>query len=239
MNFEDDMLLEQINNRLSNPNMTIGARWFHDMSIDFTFTRNHDPNIIPHNLITDLINTQIATNEDGSFTNKVNAAYNDWDEPVDWPMVLLTPNESRTIQNQEPIVTYLDTFWEFNYLHSVDLFENENPDFLDMNDLLDFGLDHLDELFSGADLERLRSSWRGRMASLAARACRLILPPVETMVNLSAFKLTNNNCLSRNWWLTKFNEAEDGNVEDISIKLQNNRTIDLRRDERGYVNLKY
>ena len=239
MNYTEEEILTEINNRLSNSNMTIGARWLHKMTIEFWIPIDFIPpqqqpifRVIPRNLIIDLFNRQVNN------ATKLNAAYDDLDAPVDWPMVLLTPNQMRTIQNEEPVTTY-NRYWEFTYRHSVDLFELNYPE-RPMNDLLQWGLDSLDRLFSERDLERLRSSWRGRMASLAARACRLILPPVETMVNRSAFKLTNNNCLSRNWWLTKFNERLGlGLGFNIPITVQNNRTIDLRRDEQNYVNLKY
>jgi len=240
MNYNDDKILEEINNRLSNPNMTIGARWFHEMIIDFLLPSRELSlfRAIRYDLIEDLFNRQIATNEDGSFTTKLNAAYNDNDAPVDWPMVLLTPNQMRTIQNQEPVTRYHRSR-EFTYLHSVDLFENEQP--VNIEDFWGIGLVSIDELFSETQLERLRSSWKGRMASLAAGACRLLLPPVETEVNHSVIKLTNNNCLSIDWWLTKLNEKadEDGDL-GISITVQNNRRTDnLRSDEKGIVNLKY
>ena len=35
MNYKNDTILEEINNRLSNRNMTIGARWFHEMTMAF------------------------------------------------------------------------------------------------------------------------------------------------------------------------------------------------------------
>ena len=152
-------------------------------------------------------------------------------------MVLLTPNQMRTIQN---VVEFHNLSPELTYLHSVDLFENEQEPFEDwLGNLRGGGLGSIDELFSDIQLERLRSSWKGRMASLAARACQLLLPPVETEVNYSVIKLTNNNCLRSNWWLTKLNEADEDGDTYISITVQNNRAINLRSDEKGFLNLKY
>jgi len=165
----------------------------------------------------------------------LNAAYND--TPVDPPnddeipnpfdLVLLTPGEVREIQQEEPVdINFGD--YEFNYWYRVNMVDaipdNWQGGWLDIS-----------ELYNSEELQLLKSGFEYRMAQLAARACQLMLPPVETETNYSAFKLTNNNCFSSKWW-------EQRIIEDIAvvdIEVQKNSAINLRSDEKNIVNLKF
>ena len=235
MNYSDSEMLEDIRERLSNPNIE-GDIWRHNMTINFRplFFRRSHRRIVSLDSINNLFNRQVEN------VTKLNAAYDDTpvdpltdDEEIPNPfdLVLFSPDDIRQIE-QEPVDTTVGDEYELQYWYRVNMGEvgdNIQPW---------WALSDISEIYDADELQELRSGFDYRMAQLAARACRLMLPPMETETNYSVFKVTNNNCFSSRWWEQQIETAVDGYLR-VDIEVQHNYAIDLRTDEKNIVNLKF